>query len=96
MKITIVCVGKIKEKFFRDAISEYSKRLSKFCKLNVIEVDDEKTPDGASLKVVARVIPQNLAFILPSQKGAPSPDNAGINIVSALIFVLPKTSSSLF
>lgn len=51
MKITIVCVGKIKEKFFRDAISEYSKRLSKFCKLNVIEVDDEKTPDGASLKV---------------------------------------------
>lgn len=47
MKITIVCVGKIKEKFYRDAIDEYAKRLSKYCKLEIIEVADEKTPDGA-------------------------------------------------
>ncbi|MCR5585169.1 MAG: 23S rRNA (pseudouridine(1915)-N(3))-methyltransferase RlmH [Lachnospiraceae bacterium] len=46
MKITIVCVGKIKEKFFTDAIAEYSKRLSKYCKLEIREVQDEKTPDG--------------------------------------------------
>lgn len=48
MKITIVCVGKIKEKFYRDAIDEYAKRLSKYCKLEIIEVADEKTPDKAS------------------------------------------------
>ena len=48
MKITILCVGKIKEKFYRDALDEYAKRLSRYCKLQVIEVADEKTPDQAS------------------------------------------------
>lgn len=48
MKITILCVGKIKEKFYRDAIAEYSKRLGRYCKLEIIEVADEKTPEGAS------------------------------------------------
>ncbi len=48
MKITIVCVGKIKEKFYRDALDEYAKRLSKYCKYEIIEVADEKTPDKAS------------------------------------------------
>lgn len=50
MNITLITVGKIKEKFLRDAISEYSKRLSKYCKLEIIEVSDEKTPDNASDK----------------------------------------------
>ena len=48
MKITIISVGKIKEKYFEDAIKEYSKRLSKYCKLNFIEVKDEKTKENAS------------------------------------------------
>ena len=48
MKITIITVGKIKEKYLRDAIAEYTKRLSKYCKLDIIEVTDEKTPDNAS------------------------------------------------
>ena len=48
MKITIIAVGKIKEKFYRDAIDEYAKRLSKYCKFEVIEVADEKTPDKCS------------------------------------------------
>ena len=48
MKITIITVGKIKEKYLRDAIAEYSKRLSKHCKLEILEVADEKTPDQAS------------------------------------------------
>ncbi len=51
MRISIVCVGKIKEKFYTDAIAEYTKRLSKYCKLELIEVADEKTPDGASALV---------------------------------------------
>lgn len=48
MKITILCVGKIKEKFYREAVAEYGKRLSRYCKLEIVEVADEKTPDGAS------------------------------------------------
>ena len=47
LKISIACVGKIKEKFYRDAISEYEKRLSRYCRLEFLEVADEKTPDGA-------------------------------------------------
>ena len=48
MKITLITVGKIKEKYLKDAIAEYSKRLSKYCKLEIVEVADEKTPDQAS------------------------------------------------
>lgn len=48
MKITVIAVGKIKEKYFTGAIEEYAKRLSRFCKLELVEVADEKTPDGAS------------------------------------------------
>ena len=48
MKITLITVGKIKEKYLRDAIAEYSKRLSRYCKLEVVDVADEKTPDNAS------------------------------------------------
>ncbi|MDD3367808.1 MAG: 23S rRNA (pseudouridine(1915)-N(3))-methyltransferase RlmH [Lachnospiraceae bacterium] len=48
MKISILCVGKIKEKYFQDALAEYRKRLGKYCNLELIEVADEKTPDGAS------------------------------------------------
>ena len=51
MKITVITVGKIKEKYLRDAISEYSKRLSRYCKLEIVEVADEKTPDNASENV---------------------------------------------
>ncbi len=47
MKITIICVGKIKEDFYRKAVSEYEKRLSRYCRLEIIEVLDEKTPDHA-------------------------------------------------
>lgn len=56
MKITILCVGKIKEKFYRDAIEEYSKRLSRYCKLEIVEVADEKTPDNASEAVKQKIM----------------------------------------
>ncbi len=48
MKITIIAVGKIKEKFYSQAVDEYVKRLSRYCRTNIIEVADEKTPDEAS------------------------------------------------
>ena len=55
MKITILCVGKIKEKFYRDAIMEYEKRLSRYCKLEIVEVADEKAPEGAGEALEAQI-----------------------------------------
>ena len=48
MKITLIAVGKLKEKYLKEAVSEYSKRLGRYCKLEIIEVSDEKTPEQAS------------------------------------------------
>lgn len=47
MRITILCVGKIKEKYFTDAVVEYTKRLGRYHKLEIIEVADERTSEGA-------------------------------------------------
>ncbi len=48
LRINVLCVGKIKEKFYTQAVEEYSKRLSRYCKLEITELADEKTPDEAS------------------------------------------------
>lgn len=45
LNINIICVGKTKEQFLKDAIQEYSKRLSKYCKLSITELPDEKIPE---------------------------------------------------
>ena len=50
MKVSIICVGKIKEKFFTDAIKEYSKRISRFADFEITELPDERIPDNASEK----------------------------------------------
>ena len=52
LTINILCVGKIKENYLKDAINEYSKRLSKYCKLNIIEIPDEKVPEKLSNSVI--------------------------------------------
>lgn len=48
MKIKVICIGKLKEKYLKDGIAEYVKRLGRFAKYEVIELLDEKTPDNAS------------------------------------------------
>ena len=55
MKITVLTVGKIKEKYLVQGIAEYSKRLSRYCKLEILEVADEKTPDKASEAVEVQI-----------------------------------------
>ena len=55
MKISIVCVGKIKEKYWRDAVAEYEKRLSRYAKVEILEAADEKTPDGAGEALEAQI-----------------------------------------
>ena len=52
MKITLITVGNIKEKFYRDAVGEFVKRLSKYCDLNIVEVADEKTSAALSEREV--------------------------------------------
>ena len=52
MKITCVTVGKIKEKYLTEAIREYEKRLSRYCRLEIVELADEKTPDGAGAAAI--------------------------------------------
>lgn len=46
MKVSVICVGKIKEKFYRDALDEYAKRLSRYCKLDIVQVEDEATVEN--------------------------------------------------
>lgn len=48
MNIKIICAGKLKEKYFRDAIAEYQKRLSRFAKIEIVQVPDEKAPEKFS------------------------------------------------
>ena len=55
MKITLVTVGKIKEKYLEQAIAEYSKRLARYCKLEILQLADEKTPEGASAAVEEQI-----------------------------------------
>ncbi len=55
LSINIICIGKLKENFFRDAITEYSKRLSKYCNLNFIELPDEKLPSKLNDKIIDNI-----------------------------------------
>lgn len=56
MKITVIAVGKLKEKYLKDGISEYAKRLSRFCDFEIIEVADEKAPENLSAVSEAQVM----------------------------------------
>ena len=71
MKIKFACVGKVKDAFYRDAVSEYVKRLSRFCTLEIAEVSDEKAPETLSPAEEAQVMEREgerlLARILPGE-----------------------------
>ncbi len=80
MNISIIAVGKIKEKYIQEGIREFSKRLSRYCSLNIIEVDDERAPENLSQKEMEIVkskegdkilakIPQNSFIISLEIKG---------------------------
>ena len=48
MKVSVICVGKLKEKFYIEAVAEYKKRISRFAELEIIELPDERIPENAS------------------------------------------------
>ncbi len=69
MKITILSVGNIKEKYLKDAISEYAKRITKYCQLSFLSVPDEPIIDKASLKeieIVKQKEAEKLLKVLPA------------------------------
>lgn len=68
LNINIVCVGKIKESYLRDAISEYSKRLSKFCNLNIVELQDEKLPSKLNDSIINEIKNKECNKIIQSIK----------------------------
>ena len=55
MNIKIVCVGKLKEKYFKDGIAEYVKRMSRFAKVKIVQVPDEKAPEKLSPAEIEQV-----------------------------------------
>lgn len=71
MNITLICVGKLKEKYLRDAIAEYEKRLSRFCRFKTIELPDEKIPDNASDAVCRTILEREGERILAAAGNLP-------------------------
>ena len=64
LRINIICVGKIKENYLKDAIQEYSKRLSKYCTLNFIELQDEMLPNKINDSVISEIKQKENAKII--------------------------------
>ncbi len=88
LNITILCVGKIKESYFADAVFEYSKRLSRYCKLTICEVKDEPTPDSPSAQEKALILEKEGQRILEK-----IPDSA--HVTALCIEGQSKTSEKL-
>ena len=64
MNITVICVGKLKEDYLKSAITEYSKRLSRFANFEIIEVPDQKIPDNAGEKLEEQILQKEGELIL--------------------------------
>ena len=95
MKITIISVGKIKEKFFTEAMKEYAKRLSKYCRLNELVIPDEKADDNFSPAEIKQVkekegqkilnkIPKNSYVVVLDIKGVQLSSEAFANKLNTL------------
>ena len=62
-KVTVLCVGKLKEKFYIDAAAEYAKRLSRFCKLELVELPEERLPEDPSRAQIEAALLKEAAAI---------------------------------
>ena len=87
MKIKIVTVGKLKEKYLKDGIAEYTKRISRFAKLEMIELTDEKTPDKAS-ELENQKILETEGETLSSEEFSKQLEQASIKGYSTLTFII--------
>ena len=69
-KINIVCVGKIKEKFYRDAVEEYLKRLSRFARVEVKELPEGRNPDGEAESILKAIKGKTVALCIEGEKNS--------------------------
>lgn len=77
MKISVLCVGKVKERFWNEAIDEYRKRLSRYCTLNIVQLPDEATPENASEQMERQIREKEGSRILAwISKNAGSPGSS--------------------
>lgn len=72
IRINLITVGKLKEKYWRDACAEYVKRLSPFCKIEIVELNESRLPDNPSQKEIAAALDQEAKAMKPycDKKGA--------------------------
>ena len=68
IRINLVCVGKLKEKYLKEAIEEYSKRLGKYCKLSIIELSDESLPNKINESIIEEIKSKECKKILENIK----------------------------
>ncbi|MEG0895836.1 MAG: 23S rRNA (pseudouridine(1915)-N(3))-methyltransferase RlmH [Oscillospiraceae bacterium] len=69
LTVNIICVGKLKEKYLKDAVAEYEKRLSAFCKINIKELNEYKLPQNPSQSQITQCIKEEGDCILSHIKG---------------------------
>ncbi|MDE7261359.1 MAG: 23S rRNA (pseudouridine(1915)-N(3))-methyltransferase RlmH, partial [Oscillospiraceae bacterium] len=62
-RITVICVGKLKEKFYIDAVAEYAKRLSRYCRLELIELPEQRLPENPSPAEIERALAKEAELI---------------------------------
>lgn len=67
-KVNIVCVGKIKEKFYTDAVNEYTKRISRFAKLNIIELAEKENPEKESDSILKSLKGYKIVLAIEGEK----------------------------
>lgn len=91
MNIDVICVGKLKEKYWTDAVAEYSKRLGRFCKLTITELAEVKLPDNAGPSEEAAVIKAESENIMKKLDGRGS----GSYVVALDVLGKQKTSEEL-
>ncbi len=68
MNINIICVGKLKENYLKEAVSEYTKRLSRFTNINIIELPDQKIPEKSNSKIEEKILEKEGDMILSKIK----------------------------
>lgn len=68
MRIQVICIGKLKEKYWTDAVNEYMKRLSKYCDIEILELKESRLPDKASAAQEAAVVEEEGKTILKNIK----------------------------
>jgi len=99
MNVTIICIGKLKEKYWQDASAEYIKRLNRFCKLNIVELPESKSDDSAeeSREILTAIEKLGSSYVialdvkgnpLSSEDLAQKLENLGISSVSHICFVI--------